>query len=65
MKTLLGVVVQVDETVSLSEERFIVQYVEDDTNKQVIKNYADLSVEDKATYDAYKAICATLMNEAV
>ena len=42
--------------------RTIVQFVDSETAEeaQVIVNYADLS--EKATFDAYKTLCETLMN---
>ena len=45
--------------------RAIVQFVDSETGEeaQVIVNYADLSAEEKATFDAYKTLCETLMNK--
>lgn len=43
--------------------RTIVQFVDAETSEeaQVIVNYADLSNVEKATFDAYKNLCETLM----
>ncbi len=42
-----------------TEKRVIVQYIDDQTEEksQTIINYEDLSVSEKATYDAYKTLC--------
>lgn len=42
--------------------RLIVQYVNDaNEDKQTITNYEDLTTEEKATFDAYQALCESKM----
>lgn len=45
------------------QQRMIVQYCDDVTgeDKQVIVDYADLTTEEKSTFDAYKALCESKM----
>ena len=52
----------IDEFVAV---RTIVQFVDSETAEeaQVIVNYADLSAEEKATFDAYETLCEILMNK--
>ena len=44
--------------------RAILQFVDGETAEeaQVIVNYTDLSEGEKATFDAYRTLCETLMN---
>lgn len=45
------------------DERLIVQYFDDvaEEDKQNIVNYDDLTAEEQATFDAYKALCESKM----
>jgi len=44
-------------------KRLIVQYYDDvaEENKQLIVNYDDLTTSEKATFDAYQALCESKM----
>jgi hypothetical protein len=60
MNTILNIICQVDVSEHMSEERIIVNYInsEEPDDKQItIVNDADLTPEEKATYDSFKALC--------
>lgn len=60
MKTINQAVSQYYE---LPEERVIVQYYDENgSSQQKIVSYSELTTEQKATFDAYKVLCETLMN---
>lgn len=44
--------------------RAILQFIDAETSEenQVVISYTDLSEGEKATFDAYKTLCETLMN---
>jgi hypothetical protein len=43
------------------DQRFLVQYSEDGLNDQAIVEYSSLTEEEKATFDAFKALCESKM----
>ncbi len=61
MNTILNIICQVDVSEHMSEERIIVNYInsEEPDDKQItIVNDADLTPEERATYDSFKALCS-------
>lgn len=60
-KELNQVVTQVNET--LTQKRSIIQFTEDTVGEdQVVINYADMTAEEQAIFDAYIVMCETIMN---
>lgn len=60
-KELKQVVTQVNE--SLIQKRSIIQFTENSVGEeQVIINYADMTAEEQAIFDAYIVMCETIMN---
>ena len=49
------------EATSFSLERLIVQYNDGEKDTQQVVNYEDLTTEEKATFDAYQALCESKM----
>ena len=60
-KELNQIVTQVNE--KLTQKRAIIQFTEDGVGEtQIIKNYADMTTEEKAIFDTYVQMCEVLMN---
>ena len=58
--TIIRVSVQINEEFE-TPKRMIVQYNNGTEDTQTINNYEDLTTEEKATFDAYQAICESKM----
>ena len=61
MNTILNIICQVDVSEHMSEERIIVNYLDSEIPAEkhtIIVNDADLTPEEKATYDSFKALCS-------
>jgi hypothetical protein len=57
MKTLLNIVSQVDQSQHLSEERAVINYIDDADKPQTqIVKISELSDDEKALYEANKAM---------
>ena len=64
-KTLNQIVTQINGISPTLPERIIVQFTDDvDGDEQTILNYDDMSVSQKATYDAFKQMCTDVMNNS-
>lgn len=51
-------------TTSPNGKRLVVQYYDDieQTNKQVVKSYDDLTAQEKTTFDNFETLCDSVMN---